>query len=147
MRKLIRTQVNNIVIITYTTCSRGWNVAESGYPAQHPSLCTGNLHKPCQSHLASCQLAQLTLSLTLHLLFMFTAVFTLEPKRCIGLSVAFHVNFNQRNSERRFPWTGTKVRDGKSNNWVTGATEKKWKRNQLRVDFGQKYCYQTNIYW
>ena len=48
--------------------------------------------------------------MTLWLLFVCTAVFTLEPKRCIGPSVAFHVNVHEGRCELRFPWTRIRER-------------------------------------
>lgn len=55
------------------------------------------------SHLASRQLARLTCSVTLWLLFMFTAVFALEPMRCSGPNVSVHVNVLQGKSKPSFP--------------------------------------------
>ena len=49
-------------------------------------------HKPCQ-------VIWQNRCLTLRPLFMFTAVLTLEPERCIGASAAVHVNVRQGNSE------------------------------------------------
>lgn len=105
-----------------TYASVAWNMAGCRYG----SLIAMN-RTPTQAlpnHLASCQSTWLTCCLTLWLLFVLTAVFTLEPKRCIRSSVALVVNVCLGKSEPRFPWTGIRVIVGKSD------LGKMWKKNQ-----------------